>query len=235
MTLVRTMALAADPIDRDTARELARRELEKPLYQSDKPSWLARVWERFTDWLDGLFSNVPSPSENGPGGGWVSWIIIILILMAAIALVFWVMRGRRIAVSLRDELLEDRPSTAKEHRDEAARLAVAGDWAQAIRERLRAIARDLEERVILQPRPGRTANELAVEAGAELPECADELTACVRIFDDVWYGDRPGTPEGYQRLTDLEVLVRKTRPRPLKERDGDEAGLAGAAADGGAW
>ncbi|MGZ5226857.1 MAG: hypothetical protein ACXWCS_22085, partial [Burkholderiales bacterium] len=36
--------------------------------------------------------------------------------------------------------------------------AVQGEWAAAIRHRLRAVARQLEETGILNPAPGRTAN-----------------------------------------------------------------------------
>src|SRR3954452_6676662 len=107
----------------------------------------------------------------------------------------------RRAAAARGSLLDDTRSTAEDHRAAAERHAAAGEWPQAIRERLRAIARDLEERAILDPRPGRTADELATEAGAALPDHADELAAGVRVFDDVWYGGRSGDAEGYRQLT----------------------------------
>ncbi|GAA2623353.1 DUF4129 domain-containing protein [Actinomadura fulvescens] len=232
-----------DPIGRDEARELARRELDKPIYNQDRPSWLERLWQRFTDWLNGLFSEASAPQAHGNGGGWISILIIVLILAAAIAIVVWLMRGRRNTRSRKAPLLEETPSAARDHRDAAERHAAAGEWAEAIRERLRAIARDLEERAILGPRPGRTADELAAEAGQALPDLAAELLAGVRIFDDVWYGDRPGTAEGYATLTALEERVRATRPRPLKDSDqdgGDAEGggggvLQGAEAAAGSW
>jgi hypothetical protein len=36
----------------------------------------------------------------------------------------------------------------------------------------------------------------------------------VRVFDDVWYGDRPGTREGYERLVMLDELVLGATSRP---------------------
>ncbi|MBT2210712.1 MULTISPECIES: DUF4129 domain-containing protein [Actinomadura] len=221
-----------DPVGRDEAREMARRELDKQIYQRDKPSWLERAWDRFTDWLGDLFQRAAAPNAQGNGSGWLSVAVIILILAAAIALVAWLMWGRRNPRSRGEALLEDEPSTALDHRDAADAHAAAGRWAEAIRERLRAIARDLEERAVLSPRPGRTADELAAEAGEAVPQLADELRGGVRIFDDVWYGDRPGTSEGYARLKDLDERLREARPKPLEADGLVPVGAAEDAAEG---
>ncbi|SFN84125.1 protein of unknown function [Actinomadura madurae] len=219
-----------DPIGRDEAREMARRELEKQVYQRDKPSWLERAWDDFTEWLRELTSRAPDPQGQGDGGGWLSIAIMVVIALIAVALIVWLMRGRRNPRSRKDPLLEDGPSRAVDHRDAAERYAEAGQWAEAIRERLRAIARDLEERAVLAARPGRTADELAAEAGEAVPDLAEDLGAGVRIFDDVWYGDRPGTPEGYARMTELDERLRAARPKPL---EADDLALAGADDEGG--
>ncbi|MFA1539755.1 DUF4129 domain-containing protein [Actinomadura monticuli] len=219
-----------DPIGRDEAREMARRELEKQVYQRDKPSWLERWWDEFTEWLRQLSSQAPNPDSQGSGGGWTSIAIIVVIALVAVGLVVWLMWGRRNPRSRKDPLLDEEPSTALDHRDAAERHAAAGMWAEAIRERLRAIARDLEERAVLAARPGRTADELAAEAGEAVPELAGELAAGVRIFDDVWYGDRPGTVEGYAVMKALDERLRATKPKPL---EADDLSLAGAGEEGG--
>lgn len=219
-----------DPIGADEAREMARRELEKQVYQRDKPSWLQRAWDSFSEWLQDLFSQTARPETQGDGGGWVSLIVIGLIVLAAVGLVFWLMRNRRNPRSRQGPLLEDEPSTALDHREAAERHAAEGRWAEAIRERLRAIARDLEERAVLAARPGRTADELADEAGEAVPELAEDLRTGVRIFDDVWYGDRPGTPEGYATVKDLDERLRAARPKPLED---DDLALAAPGEDGG--
>lgn len=223
-----------DPVGRDEAREAARRELEKQVYRRDEPSWIERVWDDFSEWLQDLLSRSPGPESQGSGSGLVSVIVIIIVLAVAVGLVVWLMWGRRNPRSRRDALLEDEPSTALGHREAAERHAAAGEWARAVRERLRAIARDLEERAVLSARPGRTADELAEEAGEAVPELAGDLRAGVRIFDDVWYGDRPGTAEGYARLKDLDERLQAARPRPLEDSlEGDDPALAAAGEDGG--
>jgi hypothetical protein len=201
-----------EPIGRDQARELARQELDKPIYHRDRPSFVDRMLDKIQEWFRDA-----SPESKGDGTAPFSstFTIIILLTLAVliVAAVLWWMRGRGNLKGGNKALLDERPSTAGDHRADAERFAAAGQWAEAIRERLRAIARDLEERVILDPRPGRTADELAQEAGAVLPV---DLTPGVRIFDEVWYGDRPGTEAGYQLLKDLDEAVRKAKPRPLE-------------------
>ncbi|GAA4235899.1 DUF4129 domain-containing protein [Actinomadura meridiana] len=219
-----------DPVGRDEAREMARRELEKQIYQRDKPSWLERHWDEFAEWLRDLFSKSPTPDSQSSGSGWMSIVVIIAVLVIAAALVAWLMRGRRNLRSRTDPLLGDEPSTALDHRTTAEQHAQAGQWAEAIRERLRAIARDLEERAVLPARPGRTADELAQETGEAVPQLADDLRAAVQIFDDVWYGDRPGTADGYARVKDVDEKLRAAKPKPL---EADELTPAGAGADGG--
>ena len=62
---------------------------------------------------------------------------------------------------------------------------------------------------MLEPRPGRTADEAASEAGALLPERSADLVAAARVFDDVCYGDREAGPAQHQQLvaTDTAVLA----------------------------
>jgi hypothetical protein len=101
--------------------------------------------------------------------------------------------------------------TAQQHRDLAERFAADGDYSGAIGEYLRAIATELEERAVLAPSPGRTAGELAAEAGRLLPGQADELTAAARLFDEVCYGGRAGTLDGAERLRALDGAIRTAR------------------------
>jgi hypothetical protein len=204
---------APPPVDRDQARELARRELQKQIYHRDEPSFIDRILRKISDWISSLLNH--TPGDHSGGMSWTALIILLVLLILVAAAVWWRIGNLQGSAAERDALLDDRPTTAKDHRAAAERHSAAGEWPEAIRERLRAIARDLEERVIVEPRPGRTADELASEAGEALPDHAEELATGVRIFDDVWYGGRTGDAEGYQRLTDLDRRLRSARPAPL--------------------
>ena len=63
----------------------------------------------------------------------------------------------------------------------------------AICERVRAIAAELDERGVLRPLTGRTADEFAAEAGQALPPYAADLRGAALLFDEVRYGQRVGS------------------------------------------
>ncbi|GGY07633.1 DUF4129 domain-containing protein, partial [Streptomyces anandii] len=78
---------------------------------------------------------------------------------------------------------------------------------------MRAIVRSLEERALLDVRPGRTADEAAAEAGRTLPAHSDRLHAAARDFDDVTYGGRRATEQSYHRTARLDRDLENTRPK----------------------
>ncbi len=123
--------------------------------------------------------------------------------------------GMRVGRSARAQaaVLDDVRRTAAEHRRLADAAAASGRWDDAVRERFRAVARSLEERVVLDERPGRTAAEVAAEAALALPGSAGALLAGARVFDDVRYGGRPGTADADRRLRALDAQVTADRPR----------------------
>ena len=120
-------------------------------------------------------------------------------------------RSRRAAGQL---MAGSGPLSAADHRLRAGRLAAAGDFAGATAEHVRAIARELDERAVLTPRAGRTANEMAEEAGAALPAEAAALRGAALMFDDICYGGRPGTQEGYTLVRELDTRISAAVPKP---------------------
>lgn len=109
-------------------------------------------------------------------------------------------------------LFDDRPRSAAEHRATAQAHAAAQRWSEAVQERMRAIVRSLEERALLDPRPGRTADEAAAEAGRTLPAHADQLRDAAREFDGVTYGGRRTNEQAYLRLTELDHAIEQASP-----------------------
>ena len=63
-------------------------------------------------------------------------------------------------------------------------------------------------------RPGRTAAEVAVEAGRVLPSLASALREGARLFDEVWYGGRAADASSYAVLVALDERVLTTRLVP---------------------
>jgi len=113
-------------------------------------------------------------------------------------------RKRRKAAADLDELAPDElPDVpARVLALTADQLAAQGRYAEAVRERLRAIVRELVEREIVDHRPGWTVTELAAAAGHARPLAAPGLQGASGTFSEIWYGQRPATVEDDVRMRD---------------------------------
>jgi len=79
------------------------------------------------------------------------------------------------------------------HRAAAVRAADDQDWAAAVRERFRAMTRELEERGVLDPVPGRTALEVATDATVAVPALGPVLRPAAEALGAVVYSTREAT------------------------------------------
>jgi len=187
-------------VGRSEGNQLARRELAKSIYH---PSLASRVATRVLNWLESFVL-------HGPAGS-VDWLAVVLLgvgLLALLGVAGYLAGSARVDRRYRAAVVEGKPRSAAEHRSAAEGFAATGDYRLAIIERMRAIAVDLESRQILPPRPGRTAAELGTEAALAIPGEASALGNATRLFDDVRYGGRPGSPDGYQQVRDLDLRIR---------------------------
>jgi hypothetical protein len=196
------------PIGRDEAAQRAATELLDPQYE--KESLLDLIYRRVMQFIGDL---VDAATGGGAAGGVIAAAVIVLILLSVIVLVGWQLRrtSRRKAL-VPGGVFGEQAMTAAEHRRAAEGLAAEGRWAEAVRERFRAIARDMEERALVSGMPGRTATELAAEAAASLPAFAAELSAGARSFDDVTYGGVAGSRAAYDAMTSLDTRLQQARP-----------------------
>jgi hypothetical protein len=208
--------IASIPVEpgRAEAAQLAREELAKQVYRDAGPGLVERLVRWLLDQAGGLLDDVAGVSP----GGYAGLVVVLLLVVVAVVAVRLKVGplGRQVA---RDEaLFTGRARSAAEHRAAADAHAAAGEWADAVRERLRAVVRSLEERAVLDERAGRTADEAAAEAGRALPSCAAGLRAAAVLFDEIWYGGRPAGPESYAALRDLDAQVQAARPDLVGQR-----------------
>jgi len=189
-------------IDRDAARRAAQHELAKPIYPK------ASVRQRFHDLVDDLIFRLLEKASSVPGG-WLTITALLIVLVAGVVVAIrFARQGMRTYRVGDQQLFGSSQLSAAQHRAAAENCAAEGNWAAAIRHRLRAIARGFEESGLLDPMPGRTANELAAEAGGRLPHLAAELSKAATAFNDVTYGDQAATPTAYQMIADLDDHLR---------------------------
>ncbi|WP_407689205.1 DUF4129 domain-containing protein [Mycobacterium sp. HUMS_1102779] len=192
-------------IDRDAAHRAAQAELDKPVYSRGS------AWQQLSDWINEQLYRLLEKTASLPGGWFTAAVLFVLLAVAtvvAVRVARRTLRTRRGGVAL----FAATQLTAAQHRATAETYAAEGDWAAAIRHRLRAVARQLEETGVLDPAPGRTATELARDAGAALPHLAGELFQAATAFNDVTYGERPGTQPEYRMIADLDEHLRSRSP-----------------------
>jgi hypothetical protein len=75
----------------------------------------------------------------------------------------------------------------------ADELAAQGRYKEAVRERLRAVVRDLVDREVIEHRPGWTVSELAGMARVARPATAGPLREATDLFSRIWYAQRPAS------------------------------------------
>ena len=196
-------------IGRTVARQLARAELSKPEYHHH----VSLIQAIIHAVLAFLARVVNAASGAVPGGWWALVALAALAVIVTAGVLNWIGPLARAHRGSGPLAAEGEARTARHYRQEAQRLAGAGDYTTAIIECVRAIAAELEERGMLPPRIGRTADEFAAEAGRALPAHADALRDAARQFDEVRYGQRPGSRAGYERLRELDRRLVASVPR----------------------
>lgn len=188
-------------IARLPAQRLARTELSRPMYHHTS------IGQAITGFLNRLLNEVFNPGHHLPPGWWALAVLAGLAVALIAGVLLWtgpIARSRRAAPP---QALAAGARTAREHLLAAEELARSGDYGSATLECVRAIAMNLQEREVLPPRPGRTADEFAAEAGRELPAEAVALRAAAAAFDAICYGMRSGSATGYQEVAALAARI----------------------------
>ncbi|HEY2834460.1 MAG TPA: DUF4129 domain-containing protein [Sporichthyaceae bacterium] len=193
--------------DPDVARAAAHSELTKPAYHAHDPTLFQRLATRLVDWVQGAFDRASGPT---PGNR-----LAILLLIGLVALVLIGIRTRlgplRKAYRRSAPVFHSELRSAADHHAAADAALAAGDLSAATVERFRALVRGCEERGLLVPRPGRTANEVAAEVAGLRPSAAGPVHAAAGVFDEIRYGGRVGDRAGHDVVAAADVTVRGAR------------------------
>jgi hypothetical protein len=199
----------------EEARRWAAEELSQAEYRDAAPGWLETLWEDFVEWfssLDGSAeagSTVPSP---------VIGIVIALIIAAAVVIA----KPRLNPKARRAKEVFEPASvlTATDYRQRAETYAAAGNWGDAVVERFRAMVRSAEDRAILDPQPGRTADEVARDLALPFSGEARRLVRAAATFDAVRYGNTAADAADYQAMAGVDNALEALKPvRPTRQQD----------------
>lgn len=200
---------AIEPPGRQEAHDAAVRELARAQYAAARPPLLARLLGRLVRELSTLLERA---SGRVPGGR-VGLLVLLAVVTALVVLVLVRLRPS-VARRRRSQALFEggQVLTAARHRQLAEAAAREGRFADAVRERLRAVVRELEAHGVLDPRPGRTAGEVALDGGAAVPAISTDLRRGATTFDEVWYGGRSADVASYAVLVEVDAAVTGARP-----------------------
>lgn len=196
-----------DDVTRDAARRAAREELLDRKYHDAQPPLLVRLVGKAVRKLLELLDR----AAGGVPGGRTGLLILALLLAGLVAVIVVRLRpgGRRGASA--EVFTTGAALTAEQHRARADEAAANAQWADAVRERLRAIVRELEARGVLEPRPSRTAGEVARDGSAAVPLISEPLRRATTTFDEIWYGGRTADASSYAVLTEADRAVSSAR------------------------
>lgn len=192
---------------RDEASRWAAEELAGPPYRDARPGWLEEAWRQFVDWLRSL-----DGSAGAGGSNIVPLLLVTALILIAVAVI--AVRPRRNARRRdeRDVFDAEALLSPAAHRQRAAAAAARGDWQAAVVEQFRALARAAEDRAVLEPLPGRTADEVAGQLGQAFAVHAGELDQAARTFDAVRYGRAGAGARDYSDLARLDAALEALKP-----------------------
>ncbi|BCW76314.1 hypothetical protein NicSoilB11_26390 [Arthrobacter sp. NicSoilB11] len=181
--------------------------MAKREYRDAAPSWLGTLWRNFLDWLQSLDGSqgdaapVPSP-------------VIALVIAAIIAAAIILARPRLHARSRQARDVFEREPTldATDYRARAEAAAAAGKWGDAVVDRFRAVVRSAEDRAILDPQPGRTADEAARALSVPFNSQSGRLARAAATFDGVRYGNRAADSGDYRQMVELDTALDAMKP-----------------------
>lgn len=149
-------------------------------------------------------------------------VMLLAALIAGLLWYFWPIKrrarqaDRTVRAITNDEVEFDEVATGEDELPDveaavftslADRFAAEGRYAEAVRERLRAMVRELVDRGVISSRPGWTVTELA-DASRSAP-----VTAAASIFSLIWYGKRPALSEHDAQMRALAEELRHEMSR----------------------
>ena len=200
------------PVDltRDQAQRLAELELSDPAYRAAQPSLI----ERAINWLVEWVQRAADRAAGAAPGGWLGILGLVLLIVVAVLFIRW--RIGPVSRSAGLTFTVDPGTSAAQYRTHAEELAAAGQWDEAVSERMRALVRASQERGLIDAHPGWTADEVAAEVGQRVPDAPRLcLAAAARTFDEVRYGGRPGSPAAYAQSSTRRRTDRGRARRPV--------------------
>lgn len=187
------------------ARDWLSQELRGSDYQDP---WLTSVIRWILDQVGKILDGTGNLAGLSP-------VVTVLVALVVIALLAWVLpRVRRESAVAHSgsAVLDDLTTSAQTYRDRAAQAFAEGRFDDTVLDGLRAIARSMSDRTLLEDAPGRTAHEVSLALAQPFPDHADRLARAADLFDSVRYGHHRASADQAGGMQQLDAELLTTRP-----------------------
>lgn len=190
------------------ARQWAEEELAKAAYNPTDT-----IFTRIGRWIGNLFQELLSGQFGASNPILAVVIAIALLAVVALVIVFAsrVRRVRNVTASRSHSLFDDARTSEELSRDARSALQ-RGEYSAAFLDSYRAIIRSLDERVLIEDRPGLTAREAAALASIPFPRFEHTWNWASATFDAVCYGTATPTGDEARHLLEFGSTVARTTP-----------------------
>lgn len=198
----------------EDARRAAERILERPEFEELEPTF----FDRITDWINERIAELLGDlvGSGGNGGSTLGWVLmVVLVLIVGYFVVRLLLTLQRSAKAAEEESAaesqrapEDWLRLATEHED-------AGEWKDALVAHYRHVVGRLIRREIASDVPGRTTGEFRADVAHNAPAVSDDFDRLSDLFEVVWFGDVPPSPDDVAMAAQLgrSVLAASTSRR----------------------
>lgn len=168
--------------DRDTAQRWAEDELAKAEYD-----FSPGLFERLAAWFAEHFGDLQETAFST--GHFVLLALIIAVVVGFALFVAPKVFARRKRAA-EQAVFDDDGMTLEEYLALAEAALAAQKWDDAYIALFQALVRGLEQRLIIDQQPGRTAQEVSRDGSARIPDLGHDLAQAATTFDAVRYGDQ---------------------------------------------
>lgn len=191
---------------RDKIRDILSRPAFQPEQETAVGAFVKRILRKVRGFVGEIYAALTRLLERlfgaGSGGGWISNLVLIVVLAAAVIV------GLRFAANLRrpqtrrkktrlvlgDEVAAD--ATSRELADAGLAAARAGDFRTAVRKLYVSLLYELSERNLIELEDSATNREYLRKASG-LSGLAAPMGYLTERFDYVWYGMFPSSGDDF--------------------------------------
>ena len=196
------------PVDETAIRDTMRAVFRQAAYARRKPSWLARMFSRFWEWLSDTLHLASVARQASPVAYWTVVGIALLVLAAFIGRLWWVgYQRRKRGIDARPAPGAPRTGYGRDPWGAAQQYAAQGDFTAAAHALYAALLAAIARRGMIRLHPSKTAGDYVRELRARSAPAFGGFRDFARAYEFVVYGTGVCDQERYERLQALALPI----------------------------